>query len=185
MLFFWNSLFRVQLKWIGTRIIFFSHSQPVPSSFGFKRNRNDIFNFFAIFLEFLFPGPIGMVQYGNLLFLSFSASPVPFWLEKKPYCCFLIFWIFLLFFWNSLFRVRFEWIGMIIFFFLSFSAGPYPVLALKEAILIFFNFLNFFAIFSVFYIPDWLGTNRNDFFFSHSQPVPSHFGLKRSHNDVF
>ena len=34
-------------------------------------------------------------------------------------------------------------------------------------------------------IPNWLGTDRNDFFFSHSQPVLSCFGLKRSHNDVF
>ena len=60
-----------------------------------------------------------------------------------------------------------------------------PVLALKEAILMFFNFLNFFAVFSGFYIPDWLGTNRNEIFFSHSQPILSYFGLKKSHNDVF
>ena len=50
----------------------------------------------------------------------------------------------------------------------------------------FFNFLKFFATVLEFPIPSWVGMNRNDnFFFSHSEPLPSHFGLKGSHNDVF
>ena len=71
------------------------------------------------------------------------------------------------------------------FFFPLILSRSRPVLALKEAILKFFNFFNFFAIFSEIYIPDWLGTKRNDFFFSHSQLVPSRFALKGSRYDVF
>ena len=71
----------------------------------------------------------------------------------------------MLFFWKSIFRVGFERIRMIIFFPLILNLSR-PVLALKEAILMFFNFLNFFSIFSEFYIPDWIGIDRNDFFFS-------------------
>ena len=52
--------------------------------------------------------------------------------------------------------------------------------------MMFFNFLNFFAIFLEFPIPGRVGMDQNkNFFFSHSQPLPSCFGLKRSHIDVF
>ena len=140
MLFFCNSLFRVGLEWIRTRI-FFSHIPSLSHPFlAWKEAMLMFFNFFnsfAIFLEFPIPGRFGMDQNENFFFLTFSASLVSFWLEKKPYWCFLIFWIFLLFFCDSLFRVGLEWIRTRIFF------------------------------------------------FSHSQPIPSLFGLKRSHIDVF
>ena len=42
LLFFWNSLFRAGVEWIGTRILFFTQSQHVPSCFGLKRNHNDV-----------------------------------------------------------------------------------------------------------------------------------------------
>ena len=145
----------------------------------------NFFNFFAIFLQFPIPGRVGMDQNENFFFLTFLASPAPFWLEKKPCWCFLIFLIFLLFFWNSLFRVGLEWIRTRIFFSHVLSLSR-PVLAWKEAILMFFNFLNFFAIFLRFPIPGRVGMDQNEnFFFSPSQPIPSLFGLKRSHIDVF
>ena len=87
-------------------------------------------------MEFPILCRVGMDRNENFFFLSYSAYPISFWLEMKPQWCFLIFWIFLLFFWNSLFLVGLEWIGTRIFF------------------------------------------------FSHSRPVPSSFGLKWSHNDV-
>ena len=53
------------------------------------------------------------------------------------------------------------------FFFLSFLACPVPVLAGKEAITMFFNFLNFFAVFLEFPIPGRVGMDRNkNIFFS-------------------
>ena len=130
-----------------------------------KETSMTFYNFFTIFLEFPLPGPVGMVQDENFLFLSFSASPVPFWLEKKPYWCFLMFSIFLLFFWNSLFRVRFEWIRTIIFFFLSFSAGPVPSWLLNKPYWSFWIFLLYFQN-SIF----WIGLELAGtiFFFSHS-----------------
>ena len=75
--------------WNGSEreYFFFSHSQPVPSYLGLIRSHNNGFNFlnfFAIFLEFPITGPVGMVLNENFLFLSFSASPVSFWLGKKP-----------------------------------------------------------------------------------------------------
>ena len=52
--------------------------------------------------------------------------------------------------------------------------------------MMFINFLHFFAIVLEFPIPGRVGVDRNDnFFFSHSQPVPSRFVLKRGHNDFF
>ena len=41
-------------------------------------------NFFAIFLEFPIPGRVVTDQNDNFFFFSFSASPIPFFLEKKP-----------------------------------------------------------------------------------------------------
>ena len=40
--------------------------------------------FLAIFLEFPILGRVGMDRNENIFFLSFSAFPIPFWLEKKP-----------------------------------------------------------------------------------------------------
>ena len=70
-----------------------------------------VFNFlncFAIFWNFLLwvrKELIGTIFFFVFYFLSFSAYPNIFWREKKPQCCFLIFWIFLRFFFNVLLRV--------------------------------------------------------------------------------
>ena len=72
------------------------------------------------------------------------------------------------------------------FFFCITLSLSRPVLARKEALMMFFNFLNFFARFLEFCIPGLVGMDQKDnFIFSHSQPVLSHFGLKRGHNDAF
>ena len=41
-------------------------------------------NFFAIFLEFSITDWVGTGRNDNFYFLSFSAFPDLFWLEKKP-----------------------------------------------------------------------------------------------------
>ena len=44
--------------------------------------------------------------------------------------------------------------------------------------MVFFKFLNFFAIFLEFSITDLVGTHQNDFFFLLSRPFPTYIGLK-------
>ena len=58
--------------------------------------------------EYSSPGRVGTELGTKFFFTSFSACPDPAWLEIKWEWCFLIFWIFLLFFWNSLPRVVME-----------------------------------------------------------------------------
>ena len=56
-----------------------------------------------------------------------------------------------------------------------------PILAGDEAIVVFFNFLNFFAIFLEFSITHRVGTERNGvtvFIFSLSLRFQTNFGLK-------
>ena len=96
-------------------------------------------------------------------------------LKRSHNDVFQFFPFFRCFFFNSQFRVGLEWIGTIIFFSLILSLSR-PILAWKEAIIIFFNFLNYFEFFWEFYIPDRVGTDQNEnFFFSlfldHSQTV--------------
>ena len=137
-------------------------------------------------MEFPIPGWCWMDRNENTFFHSFSACPVLFWLEKKPQWRFIIFLIFLLFFWNSVFRVGLEWIRMRIFFF-SHCKPVSSRFDLKRSHNDVFSFFKFFCYF--FGIPysgtGWNGSEREYFFFSHSQPVLSCFGLKRNHNDVF
>ena len=74
-------------------------------------------NFFAIFLEFSVSGRVGIDQNDDSYFLSFLAFPNLFWLEEKPYSCFIILRIFLLFFLNFRLWVGLELIGTKIFIF--------------------------------------------------------------------
>ena len=73
-----------------------------------------------------------------------------------------------------------------IFFFSLFLGLSQPLLAWKEAMMVFSNFFNLFAIFLEFSITIRVGTHRNDFFFffSLSWPFPTYFGLKRSYDGV-
>ena len=140
--------------------------------------------FFAIFLEFPIPVRFWMDWNDNFFFPLMLSRSRPVLVLKKLYWCFLIFWIFLLFFRSSIFWIALELMGTISFSpILSLS---HPFLASEEAIMMFFNFLIFMLFFwnSLFRVGlEWIKTRI--FFFSHSQPLPSRFGFKRSHIDVF
>ena len=75
-----------------------------------------------------------------------------------------------------------------VFLFSLFHGFLQPILAENEAIMVFFNFLNFFAIFLEFSVTRWVGTEQNEtkiFIFSLSLHFPTYFVLKRSHNGGF
>ena len=64
------------------------------------------------------------------------------------------------------------------FYFHSFSDFS-NLKAWNEAIMVSFNFLNFFAIFLEFSVTHRVGTEQNDnFYFFLSHPFPTYFGLK-------
>ena len=140
-------------------------------------------NFFAIFLEFSIPGQVRTHPNDFFSFHSFRAFPNLFWLEKKPYWCFLIFLIFALFFWNSLFRVGQELIGTI--FFLDVLSWPFPSqFGQKRSQYSVFKFFLLFFCNSLFRVrQELIGTIFS--VFTHSRPSPPCFCLKRSHNGVF
>ena len=117
-------------------------------------------NFFAIFLEFPIPSRFGMDKNENFFFLTIWASPVPFWLEKKPYWCFFIFFCYFS-------RIPYSGSGSNglereFFFSLNLSLS-HPVLGRNIAIIMFFNFLHFFGI--PYSVSGWNGSER-EFFFS-------------------
>ena len=129
-------------------------------------------------------------------FLSFSAFPYLFWLGKKQHWCFFNFFAnFLWIFYYGSGRNSLERFS----FFLSYSAFPNlcslflglpkHILPRKEAIIVFYIFLNFFTIFLEFSITSRVGTPRNDFLFfiifSLSRPFPTYFGLKSCQNVGF
>ena len=114
-------------------------------------------------MEFSITLRIGTKRNDNFYFLYFPSYSNLFWLIK-PHWYFLIFLIFLPFFWNFLSRLGKEWNGTIIFIFLVCILFQ-PILARKEFIMVFFNFLNFFVIFLEFSITHRVGTKRNDNFY--------------------
>ena len=75
-----------------------------------------------------------------------------------------------------------------VFLFSLFHGILQPILAENEAVVVFFNFLNFFAIFLEFSISRRVGTEQNEttiFILSLSLRFPPYFVLKRTHNGVF
>ena len=140
-------------------------------------------NFFAIFLEFSITCRVRTEQNDNFYFFSFLAFSNLFWLEMKPKWYILIFWIFLLLFWNFELRVRWERNGTIIFiFYLSHLFQTY--FGLKRIHNgIFLIFLQFFCNFLLRVVLE-----RNVmviFIFPLSHPFPTYFGLKWSHIGIF
>ena len=84
---------------------------------------SNFLNFFAIFLEFSIPGRVETHRNDYFYFFSFSAFQILFWLEKKLWWCFQIFWIFL----------EFSITGRVgthrkdfFFFFISSLSEPFP-----------------------------------------------------------
>ena len=141
--------------------------------------------FFAIFMDFPITGLVGTHR-NKFSFPSFSAFPNLFWLEKKRYWCFLIFWIFLLFFFG-IFNYGSGTNSSERFFFLFslFLGFSQLILAGKVAKIVLFSFFNFFYYFLEFSITSRVGTHLNDFFFlSLSRSSPTYFGLERSNNGV-
>ena len=149
-------------------IFILSLSQSFLTYFGLKWSCNGIFQFFeffAIFLEFFITGRVGKKRNDNFYFLSFSAFFNLLWLEKMPWWCFLIFWICLLLFCNFLLHVGQERNRTINFIFSLSLCLFQSILAIKEAIMEFFTFLNFFAIFLKFSITRRAGMKWNDNFY--------------------
>ena len=101
LLFFWNFLFRVGMKPIGTIIFIFSLSQPFPSYFGLKRSYDGDFKFFEIFCHFF-----------RIFYSGSGRNPS----ER-------------------------------LFLFSFYLSVSHPILAWKEAMTVFSNFLNFVTIF--------------------------------------
>ena len=105
---------------------FFSHSLPLPSRFGFKRRHIYVFSFLKFFCYFSripYFGSGCNVSEREFFFshiLSLSCAVLA-WKDAI-----MMFFTFSIFFWKALFRVEIEWIGAIIFIFLSLSAGPIP-----------------------------------------------------------
>ena len=73
----------------------------------------------------------------------------------------LFFWIF----YYESGRNSLERFVLFLFLFSLFLNISHLILARREAIMVFFNFVNFFAIFLKFPITGLVGTHQNDFFF--------------------
>ena len=143
-------------------------------------NNGIFFNFLncsAIFLEFYITRLDGTIIF---IFSLSRPSPIYFGLKWSHNCIFLIFEFLCYFFgifyfalgWNETKRQ---------FLFSLFLCLFQPILAWNKAIMIFFNFLNFVAIFLEFSITRRVGTERNDnlYFFSFSA-FPDQFWLQKT-----
>ena len=123
------------------------------------------FNFLNFFTELSSPGQVWTEFGTKIFFLSYSAYLLPFRLKIKPERDFLIFWFFLLLFWNFLPRAVYEQNSGLKFF-SHFRGLSDPVLAKNNAGTRFFNFFNFFAIFfGIFFPRPSKNENRDNFFF--------------------
>ena len=146
LLFFWNFLPRDgKERNSGWKIFSLFLGLFQPSS---DRNnaRMMFFNFFAISFGIFMPESSRNGIRGENFFLSFSIYLNPIWIEIIPEWCFLIFWIFLLFF------LEFSspgWIGTVFItkFFSLFLGLSSLGLERNIARMMFFNFLNFFGNF--------------------------------------
>jgi len=104
----------------------------------------------------------------NFVF-TFSAYIFQFWLKIMPGRSFIIFWIFLLFFWNFLARVEYERNPGLKFRFHIFGLS-HPVWARNNAGNRFYNFLNFYTIlFGIFFPGSSMNGNWDwNYFFTFS-----------------
>ena len=178
--------------WQGTDkndIFFFLSFSPCPVPFRMKRSHKILFsflNFFCYFSKIPIPGRVGMDQNENFFFshiLSLSCAVLAW---KGAIMMFFNFLNFFCYFfgipysglgWNGLERE---------YFFSLILSLSRPVLVWKETTMTFFIFFIFFAIFLEFPLSGPVGMVQDEnFLFSHSQPLPSHFGLRISCIDVF
>ena len=96
-----------------------------------------------------------------IFIFSFSTFPNLVWPVKKPEWCFSVFWILLLFFGFFDYRLGRNWTEWLFLFSLFLGLSP-PVLAWREALIMFYSFMNFFAIFLEFSVSGRVGIDRND-----------------------
>ena len=71
------------------------------------------------------------------------------------------------------------------FYFLFFTSFLQPILALNESIMVFFKFLNIFAIFLEISITCRERNRMKILIVSVSHPLSTYFGWKWSHNGIF
>ena len=126
---------------------------------------SNFFNFFAIFLEFSIPSRVGTHRNYFFFFFSLSWLFATYFGQKRSYDgIFKFFECFCYFF-----RIFYYGSGkhtLKRFFLFSLFLGLFqPILVGKEAIMVFSNLLNFFAIFLEFSITSRVGIHKNDFFF--------------------
>ena len=114
------SLFRPILDWNKATVVFFEFS--------------------SLFLEFYITSLIGRERKDNFYFFSFSAFSYLFWHETKPICHFFIFLFFFSFFGILYFPSSMNGTERQ-FLFSPFLLLFQPILAWKDAITRFFNFL--------------------------------------------
>ena len=123
------------------------------------------FNFFAILLVILYSRYCRNENRNEFFFISFLAYLSLVWIEILPEWCFLIFWILLLFFLEFLAWVGWDWNSVQNLFSLFLSLSQFG-LDRNKVRMVFFTFLNFFAIFwGVFYPGSgWKGIQNGIFF---------------------
>ena len=111
---------------------------------------------FAIFLKFSITCRVGTHRNDVFYFLSFLVFPILYWLEKKLWWCFLIFWFFLLFFFEFSILSCVETHRNDFYYFLSFTAFPNLFWLEKKLwwCILFEVFCYFFGIF-------YYGSGRN------------------------
>ena len=169
----------------------FSLSQPFSTNFGLKRRHNGVcfFNFlkfFAIFLEFSITGRVRTHRSDFFIFSLSRQSPTYFGSKRTHNSVFQFFEVFTIFLEFSI-TDRVGTCRNDFYLFSLFLGLPQHILAWKEAIIVFSNFLNFFTIFFlIFYYRSGRNSLERFFFiFSLSQPFPTYFGLNRCHSGVF
>ena len=134
-------------------------------------------NFFTIFFELSLMRRIETKRNETIIFIYSLVQrfPICFGLKCVHNCFFEFFSIFFGIFYYASGGNETERQ----FLFSLFPGLLQPILAWKEAIMVFFNFLNFFAIFLEFSMTLWVGTKRNDnFYFLNSLAFSNLFCLE-------
>ena len=105
LLFFFGIFYDGSCRNIAERFFLFSLflglSQPILA---LKESLMVFFKFYCYFFGIFYYGSGRATSEQFFYFLSLAGFPYLFWLVKLLRWCFLIFWIFLLFFWNFLLR---------------------------------------------------------------------------------
>ena len=122
-------------------------------------------NFFAIFLEFSITRRAGTKRNDNFYFLSFSSFSNLFSFEMKPIMVFFSFSNFFYYFFGIFYFASGTNKTERYFLYSFFPDIFVPILDWNEAIVVFFHFLNFFAILLEFSIMRPAGTKHNDNFY--------------------